>query len=109
MAFYNWAINNGWKKGLTIDRIDNDKNYKPSNCQFITQKKNSLKKRALCATNTSGYKGVSWHKRDHRYAAYITIEKQTRALGYFDDPIEAAYAYDKKAKAANDGRSINFP
>lgn len=41
--FYDWAITNGYKKGLTIDRINNDGNYEPSNCQFITMRENTMK------------------------------------------------------------------
>lgn len=36
-TFYNWAIDNGYGKGLTIDRIDNNKGYSPSNCQWVDQ------------------------------------------------------------------------
>ncbi len=36
--FYNWSINNGWEKGLTIDRINNLGDYKPSNCRWVTTK-----------------------------------------------------------------------
>lgn len=36
--FYNWSVNNGWEKGLTIDRIDNFGNYEPKNCRWVTMK-----------------------------------------------------------------------
>lgn len=34
--FYEWAINNGWQYGLTIDRKENDKGYYPDNCRIST-------------------------------------------------------------------------
>lgn len=37
-CFVEWAINNGWKKGLQIDRRNNDGNYEPDNCRFVTSK-----------------------------------------------------------------------
>lgn len=40
-AFYDWAICNGWQKGLQIDRIDNNGNYEPSNCRIATVKENN--------------------------------------------------------------------
>jgi hypothetical protein len=40
-AFIDWAIENGWKKGLQIDRIDNDGPYHPDNCRFVTSKENT--------------------------------------------------------------------
>ena len=42
-TFCKWALENGYKEGLSIDRIDHEKNYEPSNCRWtdeITQQNN---------------------------------------------------------------------
>lgn len=44
-SFYEWAISNGYEKGLTIDRIDNDFGYSPDNCRFVTIQKQERNKR----------------------------------------------------------------
>lgn len=44
--FYEWALKNGWQKGLSIDRINNDGNYEPKNCRWITIAENSRRRKS---------------------------------------------------------------
>ena len=41
--FKAWAMANGYKEGLTIDRIDCSGNYEPKNCQWLTRSENTKK------------------------------------------------------------------
>lgn len=43
--FREWCLGNGYKKGLQLDRIDNDMGYSPDNCRFVTPIENSNNKR----------------------------------------------------------------
>ena len=44
--FENWAENNGLREDLAIDRINNDGDYTPDNCRFVTLKENNQNRRS---------------------------------------------------------------
>ena len=50
-SFYDWAMSNGYQDDLSIDRIDNDKGYDPSNCRWVTMAEQNKNKRVA-----NGYK-----------------------------------------------------
>lgn len=60
-SFYEWAINNGFSKELSIDRKNNDKGYSPDNCRWVTEK---IQKRNTSRANLVEYKGESWPLAD---------------------------------------------
>lgn len=47
IPFRDWVLNNGYQKGLLIDRIDNNKNYNPDNVRFVTHFKSNLNREGI--------------------------------------------------------------
>ena len=74
-AFIKWALENGYKDNLTIDRIDSNKNYEPDNCRWVGWK--------VQANNTS---------RNH----YLTINGETKTLAQWSEFYGVPYKYVHK-------------
>lgn len=82
--FYNWAVNNGYQNNLTIDRINNDGNYEPSNCRWITieeQQRNksnncliTYNNKTCCIKEWSEITGISFKKLYYRYKTNKNID-----------------------------------
>lgn len=53
-VFYDWAINNGYSDDLTIDRIDVNGNYEPSNCRWATYHEQNLNRRSNALITYNG-------------------------------------------------------
>lgn len=61
-------------------------------------------------SNSSGYKGVAWVKRNRKWLAQILVNGRSRHLGYHDDIEAAARAYDQAAiEAWGEFACVNFP
>jgi len=108
IIFFDWAMLNGYQEGLTIDRIDNNGNYEPSNCRWVDMKVQSRNTRLLISTNTSGYRGVCFDKSKNKYISKITVNYKYIFLGYFDNKIDAAKAYDNYVIINNLEHTRNF-
>lgn len=52
--FYEWALKNGYRDTLTIDRIDNNKGYFPDNCRWLTNKEQSRNRRNNIVVSYNG-------------------------------------------------------
>lgn len=80
-----------------IDHINgNGLDNRKDNLRICTQAENT-RNRSKSLNNTSGFKGVYWHKYDKKWHAQIIINYKKIHLGIFTCKIEAAQAYNQAA------------
>lgn len=71
--FYHWSIDNKYSNELTIDRIDNDLDYSPSNCRWVTNREQ--------ANNKRNNRIIEYNKERH------TLEEWSRITGIASNTI----------------------
>ena len=84
---------------LRVDHIDgNGLNNQRHNLRLCTVSQNGMNQHKQIGKHTSQYKGVHLFKRINKYQAQISTGGKRYHLGYFINEIDAAEAYDLKAK-----------
>lgn len=83
-SFFDWAMNNGYDDSLTIDRIDNNKGYSPSNCRWvITFEQNKNKGNSINVIYKGKTKSVTeWIKELNLQNTWRTINNRLMNLGW---------------------------
>ena len=81
-----------------IDHKDMDASNNKWNNLRLANKQNNGANRGKNKNNTSGYKGVTWAKRNKKWAARIMVDRKNISLGFFHDPEVAQEAYKKASK-----------
>jgi hypothetical protein len=85
--FYNWSMINGYCEGVSIDRVNPDGNYEPTNCRLITNKEQQNNKRnnihiiyegkILTLTELAEIRGI---KREVLEMRYIRGDREERLV-----------------------------
>lgn len=93
-----------------VDHINrNPLDNRKINLRAATRSQNGMN-RSMQRNNTSGFRGTCWDKQKQKWWAQIKINGRTKRLGYFDDILDAAKAYDKAAaELFGEFAVLNFP
>lgn len=85
-------------KGMYVDHINRDKlDNRKSNLRIVTNSQNMLNT-GMYSNNTSGHKGVVYHKRDKRWVAQVKLNYKNIILGRFkniDDAVKARERWER--------------
>lgn len=111
VAFYNWAINNGWKQGLEIDKDikGNGKLYSPETCCFVTEKENCNKRRSSKYVTWNGQTKTAAQWADEYGVSQQLFYKRRKSGWSIEDslltPPLKNDSTDRKPRGSNHGLS----
>lgn len=84
-SFYDWAMENGYSDELTLDRIDNNGNYEPSNCRWVsrTQQMNNTRKNHFIELNGEKHTIAEWCRKLN--ISYNVLSSRIFTYGWSDE------------------------
>lgn len=96
--------------GVMVDHINhNTLDNRKENLRLCNNTQNQQNRILISKHTTSGFKGVTWHKRDNKWTAAIRVNGKRIYLGYHNTAEKAAHAYDDAAKKYHkEFASLNF-
>jgi hypothetical protein len=102
-----WIYFNGpIPDGLSVDHIDMDRtNNHIKNLRLVTSRQQQQNTSAR-QNNTSGFRGVSWHKHIKKWHSSICNNGKKINLGLFDTKEEAAAAYRRASRKLHENRRV---
>jgi len=93
-SFYAFALSNGWDAGLQIDRKDNNGDYEPDNCRFITSLENNRNRlgteKSIKTLSDNGEKCRKKVKNISTGDVFISGTHAARSLGFHENAVRKA-------------------
>lgn len=84
--FYNWSIVNGYNDILTLDRIDNNGNYEPSNCRWVDVK-TQVRNRSITVKTLFHGKEIPIAELAEKYGVDYRLVKARYYRGFKNDEL----------------------
>lgn len=85
LVFIHWALANGWEEGLTLDRIDNNGDYCPENCRWISRAKQLLNRRNNRIMTLNGKSQTMKEWADELGISPLTLSNRVNRHGWSDE------------------------